>query len=103
MSEFEAWKGRETSMCAVWKETSWTMEECPEQKGGWKCDRKGNGKKLTKVESSKVEKVETMGKEKVKDCRCNVSTNSQNHQRNSGQVDLGNNGLSNLGAQKPTL
>ena len=28
---------------------------------------------------------------------------SQNHQRNSGQVDLGNNGLINLEAQKLTL
>ena len=28
---------------------------------------------------------------------------TENHQRNSGQVDLGNNGQNNLGAQKPTL
>ena len=55
------------------------------------------------VESSKEEKAETMGKEKVKERRGNVSTKSQNHQRNSGQVGLGNNGLNNLGAQKLTL
>ena len=56
-----------------------------------------------KVESSKVEKAETMGKEKVNERRDNVSTKSQNHQRNSGQAVLGNNGLNNLGAQKLTL
>ena len=50
-----------------------------------------------------MEKAETMGKEKVKERKDNVSTKSQNHQRNSGQVDFGNNGLNNLGAQKPTL
>ena len=56
-----------------------------------------------KVESSEVEKAATTGKEKAKERKDNVSTKSQNHQRNSGQVDLGNNGLNNLGAQKPTL
>ena len=56
-----------------------------------------------KVENSKAEKAETMGKEKVNARRDNVSTKSQNHQRNSGQVDLGHNGLNNLGAQKLTL
>ena len=44
-----------------------------------------------------------MGKEKDKERRDNVSIKSQNHQRNSGQVDLGNNGLNNRGAQKLTL
>ena len=76
-----------------------------------KIHRKEDGKETEKetareprkVESSKVEKAETMGKEKVKERRDNVSTKSQNHQRNSGQVDLGNNGLNNLGAQKLTL
>ena len=56
-----------------------------------------------KVDSSKVEKAETMGKGKVKERKDNVSTKSQNHQRNSGQMDLGNNGQNNLGTQKPTL
>ena len=56
-----------------------------------------------KVERSKMEKAETVGKEKVMGRRDNVSTKSQNHQRNSGQVDLGNTGLNNLGAQKLTL
>ena len=44
-----------------------------------------------------------MGKEKVKARRDNVPTKPQNHHRNSGQVDLGNYGLNNLGAQKLTL
>ena len=44
-----------------------------------------------------------MGKEKVKERKDNVSTKSQNHQKNSGQVDLGNSSLNNLRAQKPTL
>ena len=56
-----------------------------------------------RVESSKVEKAETMGKEKVEERKDNVSTKSQNHQKNSGQVDPGNNGQNNLGTQKPTL
>ena len=55
-----------------------------------------------KAESSKEEKAETMGKEKVEEAKDNVSTKSQNHQKNSGQVDLGNNGHNNLGTQKPT-
>ena len=64
---------------------------------------KGTAREPRKVESSKVEKAEIMGKEEVKERWDNVSTKSQNHQRNSGQVDLGNNGLTNLGAQKLTL
>ena len=44
-----------------------------------------------------------MGKEKAEERKDIVSTKSQNHQKNSGQVDLGNNGLNNLGAQKLTL
>ena len=56
-----------------------------------------------KVERSKVEKAESMGKEKVKERRDNISMKSQNHQKNSGQVDLGNNGLNNIGALKLTL
>ena len=81
---------------------SYTSSHQDSQKGGWKGDKK-NGKGTRKVESTKVEKAENMGKEKVKERKDNVSTKSQNHQRNSGQVDLGNNGLNNLGAQKPTL
>ena len=69
-----------------------------------KINRKEDGKdteketarERRKVESSKVEKAETMGKETVKERRDNVSTKSQNHQTNSGQVDLWNNGLNNL-------
>ena len=76
-----------------------------------KIHRKEDGKETEKetareprkVESSKVEKAETKGKEEVKERKNNVSTKSQNHQRHSGQVDLGNNGQTNLGAQKPTL
>ena len=75
-----------------------------------KIHRKEDGKETEKeaareprkVESSKVEQAETMGKEKVKERGDNVSTKSQNHRRISGQVDLGNNGLNNLGAQKLT-
>ena len=44
-----------------------------------------------------------MGKEKVEERKDTVSTKSQNHHKNSGQVDLGNNGQNNLGTQKPTL
>ena len=51
-------------------------------------------------ESSKEEKAETKGKEKVKERKDNVSTKSQNHQKSSGQVDLGNNGQNNLGMLK---
>ena len=76
-----------------------------------KIHRKEDGKETEKetareprkVESSKVEKADTMGKEKVEERKDNVSTKSQNHRRNSGQVNLGNTGLNNLGAQKPTL
>ena len=42
-----------------------------------------------KVESSKEEKAETEGKEKVEERKDNVSTKSQNHEKSSGQVDLG--------------
>ena len=56
-----------------------------------------------KVESSKEEKASTMGKEKVEERKDNVSTKSHNHQKNSGQVDLGNNDQNNLGTKKPTL
>ena len=62
-----------------------------------KIHRKEDGKETEKetareprkVESSKEEKAETRGKEKVQDKKDNVSTKSQNHQKNSGQVDLG--------------
>ena len=56
-----------------------------------------------KVESSKEQVAETMGKEKVEERKDNVSTKSQNHRKNSGQVDLGTIGQNNLGTQKPTL
>ena len=49
------------------------------------------------------EKAETKGKEKVKERKGNVSTKSQNHQKSSGQVDLGNYGQNNLGMLKQTL
>ena len=68
-----------------------------------KVTEKETAREPRKVESSKVEKAETMGKEKVKERKDNVSTKSQNHQKNSGQVDLGKNGQNNLGTQKPTL
>ena len=38
-----------------------------------------------------------MGKEKEEERKDNASTKSQNHQKNSGQVDLGNDGQNNLG------
>ena len=70
-------------------------------------DGKETGKETAreprKVESSKEENAETMGREKVEERKDNVSTKSQNHQKNSGQVDLGNSGQNNLGTQKPTL
>ena len=56
-----------------------------------------------KVESSNEEKAETKGKEKGQERKDNVSTKSQNHQKSSGQVDLGNNGQNNLGMLKQTL
>ena len=56
-----------------------------------------------KVESSKEEKAEINGKEKEKERKDNVSTKSQNHQKNSGQVDLGNKEQNNLGMLKQTL
>ena len=39
----------------------------------------------------------------MKERKDNVSTKSQNHQKSSGQVDLGNNGQNNLGMLKQTL
>ena len=76
--------------------------------------RKEDGKVMEKdmarehrrVASPKEEKVETKGKEKVKERKerkGNVSTKSQNLQKSSGQVDLGNNGQINLGMLKQTL
>ena len=62
-----------------------------------KIHRKETAREPRKVESSKEKKVETMGKEKVEERKDNVSTKSQNHQKNSGQVDLGKNGQNNLG------
>ena len=56
-----------------------------------------------KVESSKEEKAEINGKEKEKERKDNVSTKSQIHQKNSGQVDLGNKEQNNLGMLKQTL
>ena len=76
-----------------------------------KIHRKEDGKETDKetareprkVESSKEEKAATMGKEKVKEREDSVSTKSQDHQKNSGQVDLGNNGQNNFGMLKQTL
>ena len=56
-----------------------------------------------KVESPMEGKAETKGKGKVKERKDNISTKSQNLQKNSGQVDLGNNGQNNLGMLKQTL
>ena len=68
-----------------------------------KVTEKETAREPRKVESSKEQKTETKGKEKVKERKDNVSTKSQNHQRNSGKVDLGNNGLNNLGMMKQKL
>ena len=73
-----------------------------------KIHRKEDGKETEKetareprkVESSKEEKAETMVKEKVEERKDNVSTKSQNYQKNSEQVDLGNIGQNSLGTQK---
>ena len=56
-----------------------------------------------RVASPKEEKAEIKGKEKVKKKKGNVSTKSQNLQKSSGQVDLGNNGQINLGILRQTL
>ena len=56
-----------------------------------------------RVASPKEEKAETKGKEEVKERKENVSTKSQNLQKSSGQVDLGNSGQSNLGMLKQAL
>ena len=109
MSEFEPWRDRETSMCTTWKETSWTMldklhlirERFTERR--MERRQKETAREPRKVESSMVENKESLGKEKVKERKDDVSTKSQNHKKNSGQADLGSNGLNNLGAQKPTL
>ena len=68
-----------------------------------KLTEKETAREPRKVESSKEEKAETNGKEKVKERKDNVSTKAQNHRRNSGQVDLGNNGQNNVGMLKQTL
>ena len=64
---------------------------------------KGNGKGTQKGGKFKGGKGGNHGKGKGNERRDNVSTKSQNHQRNSGQAVLGNNGLNNLGAQILTL
>ena len=56
-----------------------------------------------RVASPKEERADTKGKEKVKERQDNVSTKSQNHQKSSGQVGLGNNGQNNLGMMRQTL
>ena len=68
-----------------------------------KVTEKETAREPREVESSKEEKAETEVKEKVKERKDNVSTKSQNHQKSSGQVDLGNNGQNNLGMLKQTL
>ena len=68
-----------------------------------KVTEKETAREPRKVGSSKEEKAGTKGKEKVKERKDNVSTKSQNHQKSSGQVDLGNNGQNNLGMLKQTL
>ena len=77
---------------------SYTSSRKDSQKGGWKGHRKGNGKGTHKGgKLQRRKKAETIGKEKVEERKYNVSTKSQNHQKNSGQVDPGNNGQNNLG------
>ena len=55
------------------------------------------------VASPKEEKVETNGKAKVNERKDNVSTTSQNLQKNSGQADPGNSGQINPGKLTPTV
>ena len=66
------------------------------------CGRKHHGQCWTRSYTSS-HKDSQKGGWKGEERKDNVSTKSQNHQKNSGQVDLGNNGQSNLGKQKPTL
>ena len=52
--------------------------------------RKEDGKVTEKETAREPRKVESSKEEKVKETKDNVSTKSQNHQKSSGQVDLGN-------------
>ena len=71
------------------------------KKDGWKGDRRGNGKGTQKGGKSKGGKGGNQ--EKVKERKDNISTKTQNLQKNSRQVDLGTNGQTNLGLLKKTL
>ena len=87
------------------EETSWTVLDTevhiiPQRFTERRMERRQKRKRQGNPERWKVqrrEKAETMGKER----KDNVSTKLQT--KNSGQVDLGNNGQNNLGTQKPTL
>ena len=78
---------------------SYTSSRKDSQKGGWKGDRKGNGKGTKKGGKIKGGKGGNHGNGK----RTGKKGQRLNDQKNSGQVDLGNSGLNNLGAQKLTL
>ena len=73
------------------------------RKDDGKVTEKETAREPRKVKKSKEEQAETKGKEKVKERKDNVSTKSQNHRKNIGQVDLGSNGQNNLGMLKQTL
>ena len=94
VSEFKSRRGREASMSAMWRKTSWTMldtklhimtQRFTERR--WKGGRKGEPK----------------GKSMVQERKDNVSTKSQNLQKNSGQADHGNSGQINPGKLTPTV
>ena len=98
-------------VCAVWKKNIMDNVGHGATRHPTKIHRNEDGKETEKetarerrrVASPKKEKAETIGKKKVEERKDNVSTKSQNHQKSSGQVDLGGNGQNNLGTQKPTL
>ena len=56
-----------------------------------------------RVASSKAEKVEPKGEAMEEERKVNVSTNSENLQKNGGQVDLGNGGQGSPDKLKPTV
>ena len=91
-------------MCAMWIETSWTVLDSERHIIPQRLtERSMERKEPIEEESLKEEKAETTGNEKIKERKRNVSTKSQNFQRSSGQVNLGNNCLINLGMLKPIL
>ena len=83
---------------------SYTSLHKESQQGGWKLDRKEEmAREHRRVASPKEKKVEPKGKAKVKERKDNVSTKSQNLQKNSGRADHGNSGQINPGRLTPIM